>query len=129
MSLDATPAGPLSNDTLSNDVVAIRDLGAHVGKDVTLRGWLYNKRSSKKLQFLEVRDGSGIVQCVVFSGDVSPELFAAADHLAQETSLEVTGLVKEHGKIPGQFELQAKDVRVIAAVAREYPISPKEHGT
>ena len=109
--------------------VAISELSKHVGQEVTLQGWLYNKRSSKKLHFLEVRDGSGIVQAVVFVGDVTPELFAATDKLQQETSLEVSGLVKEHGKIAGQYELQAKDVRVIAPVAREYPITPKEHGT
>ncbi len=110
-------------------VVSIADLTRNVGRTVTLRGWLYNKRSSGKLHFLEVRDGSGIVQCVVFKGDVSPELFAQADHLQQETSLEVRGLVKEHGKIKGQFEIGVADVKVTAPVAREYPISPKEHGT
>jgi asparaginyl-tRNA synthetase len=108
---------------------AIAHLAEHVGETVTLQGWLYNKRSSKKLHFLEVRDGSGIVQCVVFNGNVSPEVFAAADHMQQETSLEVVGKVKEHGKIKGQYELDVTDLRVIAAVAREYPISPKEHGT
>src|SRR5437868_5751860 len=104
MSLDAAPAqaaAPSKESGSAPATVAIKDLAAHVGKEVTLRGWLYNKRSSKKLHFLEVRDGSGIAQCVVFVGDVTPELFAAADHLAQETSLEVVGLVKEHGKIAG----------------------------
>jgi asparaginyl-tRNA synthetase len=109
--------------------VRISHLAEHVGQDVTLRGWLYNKRSSGKLHFLEVRDGTGIVQAVVFKGDVTPEMFTAADHIQQEASIEVTGVVKEHGKIKGQYELQAKDVRVVAAPAREYPISPKEHGT
>jgi asparaginyl-tRNA synthetase len=109
--------------------VSIASLAQHVGEEVTLRGWLYNKRSSGKLHFLEVRDGFGIAQCVVFKGDVSPELFAQADHLQQETSLEVTGVVKEHGKIKGTYELGVKDLRVTGAVAREYPISPKEHGT
>ena len=111
------------------NIVSIARLADHVGQEVTLRGWLYNKRSSGKLHFLEVRDGSGVVQAVVFKGDVSPELFAAADHLQQETSLEVVGTVKEHGKIKGQYELQAKDVKVLGAPSREYPISPKEHGT
>ena len=73
--------------------------------------------------------GTGIVQCVVFKGDVTPELFAAADKLAQETSLRVVGTVKEHGKRAGTYEVQVKDVAVIAAPAREYPISNKEHGT
>jgi asparaginyl-tRNA synthetase len=111
------------------DTVPIARLKDHVGSQVTLQGWLYNKRSSGKLHFLEVRDGSAIVQCVVFKGNVSPELFAQADRIQQETSLEVTGTVKEHGKIKGQYELDVTDLRVVASVAREYPISPKEHGT
>src|SRR4051812_17348564 len=105
-------------------MVAISHLSDHVGEDVTIKGWLYNRRSSGKLHFLEVRDGTGIVQAVVFKGDVSPELFASADHIQQEASLEVKGLVKEHGKIKGQYEIQVKDLQVIAAPAREYPISP-----
>jgi asparaginyl-tRNA synthetase len=109
--------------------VRIADLSKHVGETVTLHGWLYNKRSSGKLHFLEVRDGSGIVQCVVFKGNVTPELFAAADHIAQESSLEVVGSVKKHGKLEGQFELDVKDVKVLAATTQEYPIGPKEHGT
>src|ERR1700744_4826949 len=109
--------------------VAVAQLSSHVGEEVTLRGWLYNKRSSGKLHFLELRDGTGIVQCVVFKGDVSPELFAAADRLQQETSLEITGTVKEHGKLKGTYEVAVKDVVVVANVAKEYPISPKEHGT
>jgi asparaginyl-tRNA synthetase len=112
-----------------SNLAAIAKLADHVGEEVTLQGWLYNKRSSGKLHFLEVRDGSGIVQAVVFKGDVSPELFAAADHLQQEASLEVVGTVKEHGKIKGQYELQVKDLKVLGAPSREYPISPKEHGT
>ncbi len=114
---------------MSTERIAIAQLSAHVGEEVLLRGWLYNKRSSGKLHFLELRDGTGIVQCVVFKGDVSPELFAAADRLQQETSLEVTGLVKEHGKIEGTYEVSVKDLRVVAPVTREYPISPKDHGT
>src|SRR3954470_15182081 len=93
-------------------IVPISHLASHVGEQVTLRGWLYNKRSSGKLHFLEIRDGSGIVQAVVFKGDVSPELFASADHLQQEASVEVEGTVKEHGKIKGQYELQVKDLRL-----------------
>ena len=123
------PNAPSGAPTTTGTIVSIARLKDHVGEEVTIRGWLYNRRSSGKLHFLEVRDGSGIVQAVVFKGDVTPELFAAADHIQQEASLEVKGLVKEHGKIEGQYELQAKDVRVVAPPAREYPISPKEHGT
>jgi asparaginyl-tRNA synthetase len=111
------------------EVVPISHLANHVGETVTLRGWLYNKRSSGKVHFLEARDGSGICQCVVFKGNVAPELFTLADHLAQETSFEVTGTVKEHAKIKGTYELDATDIKVIAVPAREYPITPKEHGT
>jgi asparaginyl-tRNA synthetase len=109
--------------------VHIADLRNHVGETVTLHGWLYNRRSSGKLHFLEVRDGTGIVQCVVFKGNVTPETFVAADHIQQESSLEIVGLVKEHQKLKGQYEIDVKDVRVIAPVAQEYPIGPKEHGT
>jgi asparaginyl-tRNA synthetase len=109
--------------------IHIEDLRNHVGRAVTLRGWLYNKRSSGKLHFLELRDGTGIVQCVVFKGNVSPETFALADHIAQESSVEVVGTAKEHQKIKGQYEIDATDVRVLAPVAQEYPIGPKEHGT
>jgi asparaginyl-tRNA synthetase len=107
----------------------IADLRDHVGETVTLRGWLYHRRSSGKLHFLELRDGTGIVQCVVFKGNVSPDTFAQADHIQQESSLEVVGTVKEHQKIKGQFEIDAKELRVVAPVAQEYPIGPKEHGT
>jgi asparaginyl-tRNA synthetase len=100
-----------------------------VGQAVTLRGWLYNKRSSGKIHFLEVRDGTGLCQCVVFKGNVSPDDFLRAGHLAQETSLEVTGTVKPHGKIAGAYELDVTGLSVVAAPAREYPITPKEHGT
>jgi asparaginyl-tRNA synthetase len=114
---------------MTEPVVRIDHLAEHVGETVKIQGWLYNKRSSGKLHFLEIRDGSGIVQGVVFKGNVSPELFTAADHISQETSLEVVGSVKEHGKIKGTYELDVKDVKVIAKPSQEYPITPKEHGT
>ena len=109
----------------------IEDLSRHVGETVTLRGWLYNKRSSGKLHFLEVRDGTGIVQCVVFKGAVSPELFASADRIAQESSLEVVGKVKPHGKLAGQFELDVTEREGPGRRrrARSTPSVPKEHGT
>ena len=110
-------------------VVASDHIGAHVGKRVTLRGWLYNKRSSGKLHFLEVRDGFGIVQCVMAKADVGEELFAAADKVTQESSIEVTGEVRAHPKRPGVFELNATGFRLLAGTTSEYPISPKEHGT
>ena len=107
--------------------VYIEDLPRHVGEEVTLRGWLYNKRSSGKIHFLLVRDGTGLCQCVASKGDLGDEAFAAADHMGQETSLEVTGTVREDKRAPGGFELTVASVKQIAPSA-DYPITPKEHG-
>jgi asparaginyl-tRNA synthetase len=105
----------------------IDELGRHIGEEVTLRGWLYNRRSSGKVHFLLVRDGSGICQCVASVADLGAEAFAQADHLAQETSLEVTGIVREDKRAPGGRELTVRSFRTIAP-AVDYPITPKEHG-
>ncbi len=107
---------------------SIEDLGKWVDRKVRIEGWLYNRRSSKKIHFLELRDGTGIVQGIVFQGDVAPELFEAAGHLAQETALAVTGTVREHPKRKGSYELGVESIDLVAAPAGEYPISPKEHG-
>jgi len=107
--------------------IYVEDIGAHEGQTVTLQGWLYNKRSSGKLHFLQLRDGTGIIQCVVFKGDVSPELFEAADKISQESSIEVTGVVKEDKRSPLGFELSVSDFKVLGKSV-EYPITPKDHG-
>ena len=109
-------------------IVSISTLGEHVGETVTLRGWLYNKRSSKKLVFLEVRDGTGIVQAIVSRDDLGDERYNLADRMQQETSLTLSGVVKAHPKQQGVYEIAATDLTVISAVAGEYPITPKEHG-
>lgn len=106
-----------------------RDLTAVEGKTVTLKGWLYNKRSSGKLHFLEVRDGTGILQCVMYIKDVPAELFERAGRLPQETSLTVTGTVKPDKRSPVGFELSVTGLEVVAEPVGEYPITPKEHGT
>jgi asparaginyl-tRNA synthetase len=108
-------------------VTTVQRLAEHVGETVTLRGWLYNKSSKGKLHFLQLRDGSGICQCVVLAKNVSPEDFEAVAHLGQESSLEVTGSVKADERAPGGFELGVTAVRVHQAV-EGYPITPKEHG-
>jgi asparaginyl-tRNA synthetase len=108
--------------------VHIDRLREHVGETVTLKGWLYATRSSGKLIFLQVRDGSGYAQCVVFKGDVSPELFELAKHVPQEASLSVTGMVREHERQKGTFEVGVHALEVIARPAAEYPITPKDHG-
>jgi asparaginyl-tRNA synthetase len=109
--------------------VYIEDLGGHVGETVELRGWLYNRRSSGKIHFLEVRDGSGIAQCIAFRNDVTPEVFATAGGLTQETSLRLTGEVRAHPKQPGVFEIGVQAIDVVGAPSQEYPITKKEHGT
>src|SRR5438045_2044589 len=106
--------------------VTAKELAAHVGKEVTLQGWLHNKRSSGKLHFLELRDGTGVVQCVVFKGNVDEDTFARADKIEAESSIEVTGIVKEHGKIKGTYEIDAKNIRVLAPARGEYPINAKK---
>lgn len=108
--------------------VYIRDIATYVDQDVTLYGWLYNKRSSGKLHFLQVRDGTETIQCVMFKGDFDEETFKAADTLPQESSIKVTGSVKKDDRSPIGFELSVKKLEVISA-AQEYPITPKEHGT
>lgn len=105
----------------------IEDIGRHEGQEVTLKGWLYNKRSSGKLHFLQLRDGTGIVQCVIFKGDVSPEEFAAADHVPQESSLIIRGTVRADARSPIGFEVAVRSLEVLQS-AEPYPIAPKEHG-
>ncbi len=106
----------------------IESLKDQIGQKVTLKGWLYNSRSSGKLVFLELRDGSGIVQCVVFKGNVSEDTFEAAKSLGQESSLIVTGSVKEDARSPIGVEVDVQDLEILQN-ATDYPITPKEHGT
>ncbi len=108
-------------------IVSISEITRYEGREVTLRGWLYHKREKGKLIFLVVRDGTGIMQSVVFRPDVSPESFAAAEAVTQESSLIVTGQVRADPRAPGGYELSVSSIAPIQ-VAAEYPISPKEHG-
>jgi asparaginyl-tRNA synthetase len=107
--------------------ISIKDLSEHVGKEVTLSGWLYNKRSSGKIKFIVLRDGTGYLQCVYFKGNVSDEVFETADKIGQESSITVSGKVKEEKRAPGGYELDATDLKIISE-AIDYPITPKEHG-
>jgi asparaginyl-tRNA synthetase len=107
--------------------VYVEDLGRHMGEEVTLRGWIYNRRSSGKVHFLLIRDGTGVCQCVASLADVGAEAFALADHLGQESSVEVTGIVRADRRAPGGHELTVKTLAVLSPAA-DYPITPKEHG-
>ena len=107
--------------------VYVEDVAQHDGGEVTLRGWLYNRRSSGKLHFLLLRDGTGTIQCVVFVKDVSPELFERAGRLTQESAIEVVGTVRADARSPLGYELAVRDLKVLSE-AVDYPITPKEHG-
>ena len=116
------------SEPASIPVARVRRLGEHVGQVVRVQGWLANRRSSGKLQFLQVRDGSGTVQCVLAKGTVSDALFTELDALPQESSLEVDGKVAADARSPGGHELQVTGVRIVGR-AEPYPISNKEHST
>jgi asparaginyl-tRNA synthetase len=107
--------------------IYIDQLKDHIGEEVTLKGWLYNSRSSGKLVFLQLRDGTGIVQCVVFKGN-NEEVFEKAKSLGQESAIIVHGSVKEDTRSAIGVEIDVKDVEVLQNV-HDYPITPKEHGT
>ncbi len=109
------------------DRVYIDDISQYVGQEVTIAGWLYNQRSSGKIQFLLVRDGTNTIQCVVVKGEVSDEVFNLCDNIGLETSLVVKGLVKEDKRSPIGFEIQVTDLGIVQQ-AIDYPISKKEHG-
>ena len=106
----------------------ISELADHVGETVELRGWLYNKRSSGKISFLLVRDGTGVVQGVLVQAEVDPGSWAASERLTQESSVIVTGTVREDARAPGGHELTLRSVLPIQ-IASDYPIGPKEHGS
>jgi asparaginyl-tRNA synthetase len=108
--------------------VRIKELPQHVGERVSVDGWLYNKRTSGKLQFPIVRDGSGFVQCVVSKKEVAEESWNDADRATQESTIHVTGTVVAEPRAPGGVELHVQELRLIG-LAEPYPISPKEHGT
>lgn len=107
--------------------IYIEDLSNHLGEQVKLSGWLYNKRSSGKIRFLILRDGTGLVQGVLVKNNLAEEIFNKFDELTQESSFRMTGTVRKEDRAPGGFEMDVQNVEIIS-VAKEYPISPKEHG-
>lgn len=109
------------------EAVLIKNMGNHIGQRIKIQGWLHNKRSSGKIAFLILRDGSGLVQGVVVRQEVDEELWNKIAELTQETSLWVTGLVREEPRSVGGFELQVDSLGIVH-IAQDYPITPKEHG-
>ncbi len=112
---------------MTRDWVYVGELGEHVGESVLLKGWVYQKRSSGKIRFLVLRDGTGVLQCVAGAKDVPPEAFDAMDRVTAESSVAIRGTVRKDDRAPGGFELGVTDFTVIH-LAAEYPIQPKDHG-
>jgi asparaginyl-tRNA synthetase len=107
--------------------VYIEDIGKHEGESVTVKGWLHNRRSSGKIHFLTLRDGSGFIQAVMSKAAVGDEVFKTADHLSQETSLIVTGTARADKRAPSGYEIDVQSLEVLGP-SHDYPITPKEHG-
>jgi asparaginyl-tRNA synthetase len=107
--------------------IYIEDIGTHEGEEVTIKGWLHNRRSSGKIHFLILRDGTGFVQAVMSKAAIGEGPFNAADHLSQETSLTVTGTVRADKRAPSGYEIDAKSFDLVGE-SHDYPITPKEHG-
>src|SRR5215204_2077660 len=105
--------------------VHINQLSKHAGEEVTVQGWVYNTRSSGKLLFPQLRDGTGIVQCVVFKKAVPEEIWESLKGLGQESALIVRGTVRADERAPGGFEVDVTGAEVVQA-AHDYPITPKE---
>ncbi|HSM55487.1 MAG TPA: asparagine--tRNA ligase [Candidatus Sulfomarinibacteraceae bacterium] len=110
--------------------IRIEDIAQYEGQDVTIRGWLYNSTGKGRLQFLQLRDGTGIVQAVAFKPDLEEELFEEIRRLGQESSVVATGSVRQDDRapgVPGGYELGLKSLEVLQNV-EDYPITPKDHG-
>jgi len=110
--------------------IRIENIADYVGQEVTIKGWLYNRTDKGRLQFLQVRDGTGIVQVVAFQKEVAPEVFADIGRLTQESSIIVTGVVRADERapgVPGGYELSLSGLQIVQ-IAEEYPITLKEHG-
>ncbi|MBI1746346.1 MAG: asparagine--tRNA ligase [Acidobacteria bacterium] len=108
-------------------VIYVEEISKYVDAEVTIRGWLHNKRSSGKIQFIQLRDGTGIIQAVVSKAAVGDEIFGQLEGLTQESSLTVTGKAHADKRSPGGYELDVATVQIVQ-IAEPYPITPKEHG-
>src|SRR5438128_2395651 len=106
----------------------IADLSEHAGEEVTIKGWLYNLRSSGKILFPQLRDGTGVVQCVVLKSSITSEVWDALKGLGQESALVIRGTVRADSRAPGGYEIDVVDSEILQEV-HDYPITPKEHGT
>src|SRR5579883_2705380 len=109
-------------------LTTISNLKDHVGQEVTIQGWMFNKRGNGKLYFLQLRDGSGITQGVVEAAKVEPKTAENAEKLTMESSVRVSGIVNKHPKQEGVYELGVTKIEIVQLCNEEYPISKKDHG-
>src|SRR5271169_489072 len=107
--------------------IYVENLAHHVGESVSISGWVYTKRSSGKIRFIVIRDGTGLMQAVIVKANVSDDTFNRFDELTQESSLRVTGKIRKEDRAPGGYEMDVAGLEIIS-IAKEYPITPKEHG-
>ena len=110
------------------DVHCIRNLNALDGQEVNLRGWIYNWRSSGKISFLQLRDGTGICQCVFVKGECEDKVFESFEKLHQESCVQVSGIARREKRSPSGFEITGKNLKILSTPSKPYPITPKEHG-
>ncbi len=109
-------------------MIWIEEIAKYEGKEVEIHGWLYNRRSSGKIHFLTIRDGTGIIQGIVLKDEISPDTFELVDRISQESSIIARGKVKKDDRAPGGYELEIKGILLVHS-AEPYPISKKSHGT
>ncbi|HEX8991817.1 MAG TPA: asparagine--tRNA ligase [Anaerolineales bacterium] len=113
------------------EVTTVAEISKHLGQEVRIQGWVYSRTDKGKLCFLLVRDGTGFIQCVAFKGDLDEKLFDQIMRIPQESSVKVTGIVREDKRapgIPGGFELGIKDLEIVQAAEADYPMALKDHG-
>jgi len=121
-------ASPPHAPSTAVPAVSIHELPQHVGDTVAVRGWVTHVRSSGKVAFVVVRDGQGILQCVLVKAEVAPTIWERFADLTVETSVRLTGVVRADARAPGGHELALRDVTVLGESPLDYPIQPKEHG-
>ncbi len=111
------------------EVISINNIENYEGKEVEIRGWLYNKRSSGSIKFLIIRDGTGFIQATLIKSEMEKEAFEKIDGLEYESSIKVRGLVKRENRAPRGFEILVRNIEIVHQAGEDYPLSLKEHGT
>ncbi len=112
-------------------IIRVEEIAKYIGQQVTVQGWVYSRTDKGKLVFLLVRDGSGFVQCVAFKDDLPDAIFDQLTRLPQESSVIISGEVRQDKRapgIPGGYEIGVKEIKIVQAAAEDYPMALKEHG-